>query len=59
MASPHVAGAAALLLSVTPSLKPCQVFNMIKTTADPIGDPHQGAGRLNVLNALNATPPSC
>jgi len=59
MASPHVAGAAALLLSVTPSLKPCQVFNMIKTSADPIGDPHQGAGRLNVLNALNATPPSC
>jgi len=59
MASPHVAGAAALLLSVTPSLKPCQVFNMIKTSADPIGDPHQGAGRLNVLNALTATPPSC
>jgi len=59
MASPHVAGAAALLLSVTPSLKPCQVFNMIKTTADPIGDPHQGSGRLNVLNALNAKPPSC
>jgi len=59
MASPHVAGAAALLLSVTPSLKPCQVFEMIKSTADPIGDPHQGAGRLNVLNALNAPPPSC
>ena len=59
MATPHVAGAAALLLSLTPSLKPCQVFNMIKTKADPIGDPRQGSGRLNVLNALNATPPSC
>ena len=56
MATPHVAAAAALVLSKNSSLTPAQVFNIIKSTADPIGDSHQGAGRLNVLNALNATP---
>lgn len=56
MAAPHVAGAAALVLSKNGALTPGQVFTIIRNSADPIGDPHQGAGRLNVLNALNATP---
>jgi hypothetical protein len=43
-------------LSKNGTLTPAQVFNIIKSTADPIGDPHQGAGRLNVVNALSATP---
>ncbi|HXN08257.1 MAG TPA: S8 family serine peptidase, partial [Candidatus Acidoferrales bacterium] len=56
MSAPHVAGAAALVLSKNGALTPSQVFTIIKNSADPIGDPHQGSGRLNVLNALNATP---
>jgi len=55
-ATPHVAGAVALMFAVDPTLTPAQALSIIKSSADNIGDPHQGSGRLNVFNALNATP---
>ncbi len=55
-ASPHVAGAVALMASKYPSLTPALALAILKSSADKIGDPHEGSGRLNVLNALNATP---
>lgn len=55
-ATPHVAGAVALMISKDASLTPQQALSILQSTADSIGDSHQGAGRLNVLNALNATP---
>ncbi len=56
MATPHVAGAAALMLTKHPGLPPSQVLAILQSSADKIGDIRQGAGRLNVVNALNATP---
>ncbi|MDQ6767346.1 MAG: S8 family serine peptidase [Candidatus Eremiobacteraeota bacterium] len=55
-AAPHVAGAVALMVSKDPSLTPAQALSILKSSSDNIGDAHQGAGRLNVLNALNQTP---
>ncbi len=55
-ATPHVSGAAALLLSVDPALTPAQVRSTLMSTADNIGSPHQGAGRLDVDRALAAVP---
>ncbi len=55
-ASPHVAGAVALMFSIDPSLTPAQALSIIKASADSIGDPHQGSGRLDVFNALSQTP---
>lgn len=52
MASPHVAGAVALMLSVNPSLTPARVDTILRASADDIGDPKQGAGRLDVYRAL-------
>ncbi len=55
-ASPHVAGAVALMLAKDPTLTPAQALSIVKSTADNIGSLREGAGRLNVLNALKATP---
>ena len=66
MSTPHVAGAAALILSVSgntgPYASPTAMFNLLCTTADNIGDVHQGCGRLNVYRAMatalhDPTPP--
>jgi thermitase len=65
MASPHVAGLAALVLSKDPSLTNQQVDQLIKQTADdvngqtyPGNDVYLGAGRINVSRALgNNSPP--
>lgn len=65
MASPHVAGAAALLKSIHPSWGPTQVRAALMMTADNIGnldddavtpvDAHgQGAGRIDVSRAADA-----
>ncbi|MBV8074032.1 MAG: S8 family serine peptidase, partial [Candidatus Eremiobacteraeota bacterium] len=54
-ATPHVAGAAALILALNPSMTPAQVAQLIYDTADnlPGIDPsYQGKGRLNVARAL-------
>lgn len=55
-AAPHVAGAVALMASKDPSLTPTLARAILTATADNIRDARQGAGRLNVLRALNATP---
>ena len=62
-ATPQVSAAAALLISAKGghhSMTPAQVAYLINSTADNIGDPHQGHGRLNIYKAIAAlvnTPP--
>ena len=50
IATPHVAGAAALLLSV--GVPASNVAQLLCRTADDIGDSRQGCGRLNVYRAM-------
>ncbi len=67
MASPHVAGLAALLLSLNPTLSPAEVRALIETHAeDQVGppyydlpgrDPYYGAGRIHVGRAVAAATP--
>lgn len=56
MASPHVAGLAALLRSFAPSLTPDQVQSIIQNTTDDLGvagwDQYYGYGRINAWHAL-------
>ncbi len=53
MASPTVAGAAALLLAVAPSYQsPSKMKALLCSTADDIGDSKEGCGRLNVYRAM-------
>jgi subtilisin family serine protease len=54
MSSPHIAGAAALILSVNAATysTPAKMFALLCSTADNINDPHQGCGRLNVYRAM-------
>lgn len=58
MASPHVAGAAAFLLSVNPNLTPDQIQNALQCTGDDLGatgwDEVFGHGRLNLKAAVDA-----
>ena len=54
MATPHVAGLTALILSKNPELNPSQVREIIKNSTDRIsGDKQTLYGRVNALNALN------
>jgi subtilisin family serine protease len=63
MAAPRVAGAAALILAVNASYQsPAQMKQLLCTTADDIGAPAEGCGRLNVYRAMavalgDPTPP--
>lgn len=56
MASPHVAGVAALILSKNSALKPAQVREKLRTSADDLGtpgwDPIFGYGRVNARKAV-------
>ena len=54
MSTPHVAGAAALVLSVNAAAygTPAAMKQLLCSTADDIGDPNQGCGRLNVYRAM-------
>lgn len=53
MSSPHVAGAVALILAANPAYaNPTAMKQLLCSTADDIGDPNQGCGRLNVYNAM-------
>jgi len=58
MAAPQVAGLAALLLQKYPHMKPSEIINFIKFTADDVGesgwDIRTGFGRINVEKALNS-----
>ena len=55
MATPHVAGVAALLLAQNPNLTPEQVKEILINSGDDIGNQKVGP-RLNAYNALNGTP---
>lgn len=61
MATPHVAGLAALLFSLNPRLTNAQVRALIETNADDLGtagwDPYFGSGRINARRALAAAVP--
>jgi subtilisin family serine protease len=53
MATPHVAGAAALIISVNPSYQnPTAMKQLLCTTAADIGDASEGCGRLDVYRAM-------
>jgi len=65
MATPHVAGAAALLWAHAPLLRYDEVRARLLATVDPLGLPVASGGRLNVAAALaglgvgsDATPPA-
>ena len=61
MATPHVAGAAALLLSQNPSAKYQELKNLLMNSVDKVQsfqDKMVSAGRLNLFNALQASSPS-
>ena len=53
-ATPHVSGVAALMLAAHPGISPSQIKSSLMATADDIGDPNQGAGRLDAYRALAA-----
>ncbi len=54
MATPHVAGAAALILAVSGSTyqNPSAMKTLLCSTADDLHDSRQGCGRLNIYRAL-------
>jgi subtilisin family serine protease len=60
MATPHVAGAMALLLSKDPSLTPALIDMYLETYAEDLGavgkDNIFGSGLMNVYDAINAIP---
>ncbi len=60
MATPHVSGLAALILSRNPTLTNEQVRALIESTTDDLGDPgwdqYFGYGRINAARALAAVP---
>lgn len=59
MATPHVAGTAALLLSINPDLTPQQIRTIIEASAEDRGvtgwDEQYGHGRVNAYKALRYT----
>jgi len=58
MASPHVAGAAALIRSIHPSLTPAEVTALLINTAIPLGNNnHFGAGLVDIPRILAAVLP--
>ncbi|MHC4647743.1 MAG: S8 family serine peptidase, partial [Planctomycetota bacterium] len=62
MATPHVAGAAALLLEENPNLTPAQIKDVLEQNADDLGpaswDNVYGWGRVNIQKALENIPPA-
>lgn len=57
MASPHVAGVAALIISKHPGYSPAQVQAAIKQSSEDLGKPGRddffGYGRVNAAKAVN------
>ena len=54
MATPHVSGLAALLLSAKPGLTATQVKDAIMNTVDPLGLPIVTGGRINAAKAVSS-----
>jgi len=61
MATPHVAGVAALLLALNSSLTPDDIRNILTTTADDLGTPGRdntfGHGLVNAFAAVDSISP--
>ncbi|MBD3373302.1 MAG: S8 family serine peptidase [Candidatus Coatesbacteria bacterium] len=61
MATPHVAGAVALLLEADPTLTPAQLKLILEDTAIDLGDPGKdnayGSGRIDALAAVQSLGP--
>jgi len=58
MASPHVAGVAALLYSLKPNASPDEIEGYMESTALNLGSPNEyGAGLVQAANALAAVAP--
>ena len=57
-ATPHAAGAAAVILGIAPTLTPNDVEQILKNTGKPINDPRTGVStpRIDVLAAALAVP---
>lgn len=58
MAAPHVAGIAALMLSVDPSLTPAQVEQILKGTARPFPGTCNGGCGFGIVDATAAVKPA-
>ena len=58
MATPHVSGAAAVLLQKNPSLSPAQIKALLVNNAQSFGDSRMGAGILRVPGAFEAASAS-
>ncbi len=62
MASPHVAGGAALVLSARPGLSVAELETVLRISARDLGDPGRdnrfGSGRLDVVAALGVPVPN-
>jgi serine protease AprX len=62
MATPHVSGAAALILQVYPDMTPLEVRQLLEDTAVDLGDAGKdntsGSGRIDVLKAISIQPPA-
>jgi len=60
LAAAHVAGAASLMLAVSPQLTAPEIRSILVASADEIGKPgwdvHCGAGRLDLRRSLELTP---
>jgi serine protease AprX len=53
MATPHVAGIAALIIAANPLYQNATKMKaLLCTTADDIGDPHEGCGRIDAYRAM-------
>jgi subtilisin family serine protease len=53
MATPHVAGIAALIIAANPVYQnAAKMKTLLCTTADDIGDPHEGCGRIDAYRAM-------
>jgi hypothetical protein len=53
MAAPHVAGIAALIIAASPTYQSSTKMKaLLCASADDIGDPHEGCGRLNAYRAM-------
>jgi subtilisin family serine protease len=59
-ASPHCAGAAAVLLSINPHLTPDEIEQLLRTTGKPVTDARNGVTtpRINLQAAVAAVPPA-
>ena len=57
MATPHVAGVAALMLQKRPALTPAQVKGILMASVVNLGAPanSMGTGRIDALTAVNAS----